>query len=192
DQPVSVLFELSARMSAAGGDARELCRRIQREYPGDFWANYQLGNELDHHRDPEAMTYYMAALSIRPKTLAVYMQLVPDFAFHGRDSEAIEYGKHAVALEPTSVIARVVLAGIYLQLEGHGGEAIAECEAAIELDPSYLVARSTLGGALLKQGRFADAGAVFEKYAEMAPPNGAQRTSGANAAATCKRLASEE
>src|SRR5262249_17906976 len=69
EHSVSVLHLLSTRITAAGGDARALDRRIQQEYPGDFWANYWLGLELDKHHDPDAITYYTAAISIRPRTL---------------------------------------------------------------------------------------------------------------------------
>lgn len=192
EQPVSALFQLSARISAAGGDACALCRRIQQEFPGDFWANYKLANELDKRSNPDAITYYLAALALRPNTLAVYLKLGPIYAFHGRDSEAIEYGLRAVRLEPKSVIAHMTLAGIYLQRDDHETEAIAECQAALELDSTYARALGILGGAYLKQGRFTDAGAAFERYLELTPPDTANHAAAASHAATCKRLASNE
>jgi tetratricopeptide (TPR) repeat protein len=187
-QSVSVLVMLSARLSVAGGDARSFGRRIQREFPGDFWANYRLASELDKRHDPEAITYYMAALAIRPDTLAIYLILSPLCAFHGRDSEAIEYGQRAVRLEPHAVIAHISLAGIYLRRDDHVAEVIAECQAALEIDPNYPLAHTILGGAYLKEGRFAEACSAFERCAELTPPDSANHASAVSHAAACKRL----
>src|SRR5262249_24939338 len=152
-----ILVTLSGRLSAAGGDSRGFSRRVQREFPGDFWANYRLAGELDKWHDPEAITYYVAALAIRPNTLSVYLTLSPTCLFHGRDAEAIEYGQRAVHLEPRSLTARVILAGTYLQRDDRVAELISECEAALKIDPNYPLAHYLLGAAYLKAGRFAEA-----------------------------------
>src|SRR5262245_46331412 len=167
EQSVSALIQLSSRISAAGGDARALCRQVQHEFPGDFWANYSLGAELDKRRDPEAITYYMAALAIQPRTLAVYVQLALSYALDGRDAEALEYGRRAVRLEPKSVIAHMTLAGVYFWRDDCGAETIAECQAAMALDPTYAKAPGILGGAYYKQGQFSEAGAAFGKCLEL-------------------------
>src|SRR5262249_44290737 len=74
----------------------------------------------------------------------------------------------------------------------HETEAIFECQTLIDLDPKYAHARLVLGAAYLKQGRFAEAGAAFEKLRELTPPDTAKYASATSAIATCKRLVENE
>jgi serine/threonine-protein kinase len=45
-QPVPLLLALGERLGAAGGDAPAFLKRVQSEYPADFWANLILGDAL--------------------------------------------------------------------------------------------------------------------------------------------------
>src|SRR5262249_25966282 len=67
-QPSSFLLALArASRPQASRVGIRLCRRIQKQYPGDFWANHQLGWALAKSGQPaQAVPFYTAALALRP------------------------------------------------------------------------------------------------------------------------------
>ena len=76
-QPPSALLALGERLQIAGEDGTGLLRRVQEEYPDDFWTNFTLakvlyGTAKQGKGDPaQAVVYYQRALQFRPQALAV-------------------------------------------------------------------------------------------------------------------------
>ena len=81
EQPVPLLLALGERLSATGEDGVGFLRRVQEQYPDDFWANFTLALALHgagRHPggDPApALAYYEKALEIRPQAVAVLNDL---------------------------------------------------------------------------------------------------------------------
>jgi serine/threonine-protein kinase len=64
---VQLLLALGERWRATGADATGFLRRVQREHPADFWANFTLANALKYRNAGEAISYFRVALAIRPR-----------------------------------------------------------------------------------------------------------------------------
>jgi serine/threonine-protein kinase len=77
DQPVPLLLALGERLSATEEDGVVFLKRVQEQYPDEFWVNFALALALHgagRHPggDPApALAYYERALKIRPDALAV-------------------------------------------------------------------------------------------------------------------------
>ncbi len=65
-EPVSLLLALGQRLRMAGGNAVPFLRRVQQEYPADFWANLAMGNALLPDAPRQAVGALRAALASRP------------------------------------------------------------------------------------------------------------------------------
>src|SRR5262245_17395878 len=70
-----LLVAVGERLLSAGADAVPFLQRVQREHPGDFWANLALGIALLMKNPGESMRYLQAALAVRPRTAVVYDSL---------------------------------------------------------------------------------------------------------------------
>jgi serine/threonine-protein kinase len=112
-QPPTVQFWLAEKLRTLGGikEAETLLRQSQRQKPGDFWLNYQLGTTLlsgeqtsvrpgEKSRAGEAVRYFLAAVALRPTSAAAHHRLGVALSRTG-DSEgaAAEY-RQAMALDP--------------------------------------------------------------------------------------------
>ena len=82
-------------------------------------------------------------------------------AFQGRQEEAIEQARTALALDPLSLIINVLM-GWVLYYARRYEEAIVKLNETLELDPEFAPAEFWLGLAYEQQGRFDDAIAAFE------------------------------
>jgi len=86
---------------------------------------------------------------------SIYLSVV------GRHEEAIAEAKHALELDPLSLIIQANLGGRYLR-SGRYQEAIQECQKAIEMDPTFAVAHNCVGYAFLQMGRAPEAVSEFQ------------------------------
>jgi hypothetical protein len=79
-----------------------LLRRAWRQYPGDFWVNYELATRLAMlvpRDEDEALRYATAAVSLRPQSFGAHLTLGMLLIRKGRHMEAIEEMQEAVRLE---------------------------------------------------------------------------------------------
>jgi serine/threonine-protein kinase len=143
---------LAERLLYAGADAVPFLLQVQREYPGDFWANYALGMALLTKNPGESMRYLQAALAIRPRTAVLYDNLGVTLLEIGRSDEAIEHLQQALRIDPEYANSHNNL-GSALQVKGRLDEAIAHFRHALRTDPLVAEVQCNLGGALVAKGR---------------------------------------
>ena len=61
EQSASILVALGHQIDLAKGNSVPFCRRVQLQYPNDFWANLLLAMVLQERRNAESINYYLAA-----------------------------------------------------------------------------------------------------------------------------------
>ena len=149
------LLAALARISA-GTDSVRFLRRLQQEYPADFWVNFTLGNALATTDPGEAVGYYRAALAIRPTAFAVHSNLGIVLKNMGRINESIALFRRAVQIDPNNVPARDSL-GIVLTIVGRPDEAIDHFRQALKFEPKDAKVYFDLGVSLQTKGRLDDA-----------------------------------
>jgi tetratricopeptide (TPR) repeat protein/serine/threonine protein kinase len=168
-QPPSFLLLVVRALPTKSPDRLDLARRVQFAYPGDFWANQQLGSDLDRTgNSAEAVRYYTAALSLRPDNSGVLHSRGKALLDAGELPAAIADLQRAVALEPRYAAAHYTL-GRALLAQRRPDDAIAACKAAIDIDPKLAAAHIYLGRALQTQRKLDDAIACFRKAMELDP-----------------------
>jgi tetratricopeptide (TPR) repeat protein len=134
-----------------------LLRKAQLHYPGDFWLTFFLAQRLSHQgENAEAAGFYRAALSLRPDTPAVLVNIGFVLVPLKQLEEAIACYRKAIAHDPKFAPAHNNL-GIALSGKGRVEEAIACFRQAIALDPKLAGAHDNLGIALLAKGKVEEA-----------------------------------
>jgi serine/threonine protein kinase/tetratricopeptide (TPR) repeat protein len=109
-QPPYALFLLNRALDACGSreESVALLRRVQEAYPGDFWANYNLGTALANRQPPrldEAIRFLTVAVALRPENPGARLRLSLSLSKRGRLAEAIAACRKAVELDPDYVLA---------------------------------------------------------------------------------------
>src|SRR5262249_12086133 len=114
DQPVQLLLALDKHLEYNSPERLPFLRRVQQAHPGDFWANYTLGQMLCFMVLPpqraEGIRYYQAAVAIRPQVVVGYIQLATVLFSVGRVEEGLEWLRRAAAVDPASAAAHFALA----------------------------------------------------------------------------------
>jgi serine/threonine-protein kinase len=159
EQPPLLLLALGERLQLAGGEGTGLLRRVQEQYPDDFWVNFTLGRVLYGATRqgkaimPAAMPYYEKALDIRPKAVAVHNNLgvvLADMGWleDGADDRGgpgvITVFRRALRIDPDFAPARNNL-GLSLKRKGAWWMAIQEYRDALRADPELAPAHFNLG-----------------------------------------------
>ncbi len=169
-----VLVGLTAR-SPWDGDSQmvDLWRYIRQSYPGDFWANRYLAGELHYFVRPprleEAIRYYQAAIALRPRCPAVYIDMGNALGDKGELDGAIAVYRQAIALAPQYAAAHAVL-GFALERKGWIDEAIEEQLETIRLaQHTTMRVYLTLGRMLEHRGRYDEAIVNYKKSVEVYP-----------------------
>src|SRR5262249_19879677 len=131
DESVPLLLALSNQLKPENKERLAFLKRIQQAHPADFWANLTLGEVLEGRgqHPPEAIRYFQAAVSIRPRAALGYFRLGMALSSTGRLEEAAVQFRRAVDTDPTSV-SQTYLARCLLQLGRHD-EAIDQLQAAV-------------------------------------------------------------
>jgi eukaryotic-like serine/threonine-protein kinase len=157
--PPPLLLALGERLQLAGGDGVGLLRRVQEQYPDDFWANFTLGRALhsavrqgkDDWRS--ATPFYQKAVDLRPKAVAVHNNLGLILANVGmlEDGADGRFGlgaftvfRRALRIDPAFAPARNNL-GLWLKRKGIWWFAIQEYRDALRDDPELAPAHFNLG-----------------------------------------------
>jgi serine/threonine-protein kinase len=156
-----------ARISA-GSDPVRLLRRLQPEHLADYLVNLTLGTALAMRDPGEAVSYYRAALAVRPGSVAVHSNLGVALNNKGRTDEAIDQFRRAVQIDPNDLWTRDNL-GMALGLAGRTDEAIEQFQQILRLDPRFAPAHNHLGFALASQGRIDESLGYFEQALRINP-----------------------
>ncbi len=119
----------------------------------------------------EAALAWMRTLEINPDLLIGWLKLGGLHLSASAFEPAVECGRRAVAIDPDSSDARILLA---LSLAESGGAAEAEVHLrrAIDLNPTEHIAYAALGLSLQEQGRFDEARPYLEHTLQICPTNG--------------------
>jgi tetratricopeptide (TPR) repeat protein len=156
------------RVGLAGAALRILLDG-RRAYPGDFWLNYALGNQLFLRRDYAGMLLYCsAAVSLRPDSSFAHNSLGIALDQQRKPDEAVAEYRLAIELDPKNGVAHSNL-GNALGNQGKLDEAIACHQKAIKINPKYASAHHNLGVVLHRLHKLDDASACFRKAIEIYP-----------------------
>jgi serine/threonine-protein kinase len=169
-EPVSLLLALGQRLRMAGGNAVPFLRRVQQEYPAEFWANLAMGNALLPDNPRQAVGALRAALASRPRAAVGYCAVGECFLLQKELDAATGYFEKALRLEPTYARTYNNL-GLVRQAQGRMDEAIDLHQKAVRLDPDYAWAHHDLGNALRAIGRLDEAHVHFQGALQRDPQN---------------------
>jgi eukaryotic-like serine/threonine-protein kinase len=166
-QPPSLLLALGERLQLAGGDGAGLLRRVQEQYPNDFWTNFTLARVL-HGASRQgkgewlaATPFYQKALDLRPKAVAVHNNLglvlmavgwLDDNADGRRGPGAITVIRRALRIDPEFAPARNNL-GLCLKRAGIWWVAVHEYQDALRADPDLAPAHFSFGEMVAGSGQ---------------------------------------
>jgi serine/threonine-protein kinase len=126
-------------------------------HPGDFWLNYELGEELWHRKQPlEALGFYYAALAIRPDVAVVYNGIGNAMRDCRRWDEAVMALSKAIELDDRHALFYRNL-GNALCDKGEFDLGIAAHRKAVLMAPTDGTAHFNLGAALERQGALDEA-----------------------------------
>jgi tetratricopeptide (TPR) repeat protein/serine/threonine protein kinase len=166
------------RNAGAGEQAVTVLRQAQRQYPGDFWINNELGSCLLYLKPPqldEAIRFYTAAVVIRPQSPGAHFNLGHALGHKGAWDEAIQEFREALRLKPDYSGAHLGL-GRALEAKGQLDEAIREDREALRLRPDNPVARANLGIALRRKGQLDEAIREYREALHLRPDYPEART----------------
>jgi tetratricopeptide (TPR) repeat protein len=168
-QPPSFLLLVVKALPIKSPSRLELARRVQFAYPGDFWANHELGMVLHFvQKDAEAARIYTAALALRPDNPGVFVNRSLVLKNLGELEASIGDLRRAIAVAPRYAAAYINLGHVLLD-QKKPDEAIAEFRKAIELGARKPGAHIGLGNALWHKGQADEAIAEYRKAIELDP-----------------------
>jgi superkiller protein 3 len=147
----------------------DLARRVQRAYPGDFWANQRLGNDLGTSGKPlEAIHYCTAALALQPRNPGAYLNRSLQYETTKDLAQALADINQAIDLAPRYAIAWRVK-GRLLQKLNDMKKAEAALRQALVINPRDTSARFLLAAQYEKAGRHRDAEAELRQAIDFDP-----------------------
>lgn len=168
-------------------DSETLFRNILRFQPDSWFANYNLGVELQHSGRPvEAAGCYVAALRLKPNDATAENNLGLALAEAGHAEEAIAHYDRALQLDPRFA-ASDYNCGLALCALGRSREAAARITRALELEPVYPDAWDALGVCLYELGRLPEAVTAYRNSLREQPENPTARRNLAGALWTMGR-----
>ncbi len=157
EQSLQILVAVGERLQADHGDATAFLRRVQKEHPTDFYANFMLANALANQgADGDAIGFYRAALAVRPNTVVARYNLGLALHHLGQLDEAIDHFERALDIDPTFGWTHAALA-LALEANWRLDEAIDHYRAALRLNPFRAAVHYNLGRALIVRKRFDEA-----------------------------------
>jgi serine/threonine protein kinase/Flp pilus assembly protein TadD len=147
----------------------DLARRVQFAYPGDLWANRELGLALHYaERHAEAVRYWTAALGLRPDNPGLLFGRAACLRKAGELDAAVADLERAIALAPRYAAAHACLGGIFRDQKKP--EQASKClRTALDINPRCAPAHICVGVLLSDQTRLEDAIAAYRKAAEFEP-----------------------
>ncbi len=147
-----------------------LMRHRLEKYPGDFSANFNLGDLMMNKDDPsDAIPYFRLAVSADPMSAIATGELGAALFAHGDVAESKEQFKRALELNPKYTDARYNLAGVEATA-GDWAAAASDFQQILAGNPSHQKAREHLGEVLFLWGddlaKAGDGGQAVERYRE--------------------------
>jgi serine/threonine protein kinase/Flp pilus assembly protein TadD len=149
----------------------DVLRQAQLQHPGDFWINMQLARTLAEMEPPyrdEAVSFYRAALAVRPTSAFAHYNLAIGLWQLGRTDEAIACYRKAIELDPKFADAHCNLGIVLMELE-RMDEAIASFRKAFEIDPKHMMAAYYIGSCLRQQKKLPEAIGYLRTAVEITP-----------------------
>jgi serine/threonine-protein kinase len=186
-QSVHLLLAVGERLQEHGAEATGFLKRVQREHPGDFWANFRLGLALAKRGPREAIGYYRGALAVRPGVVILYLNLGAALDAVGERDEAIDFYQRALRIDPRFAPAHNNL-GTTLVAANRLDEALDHYRQALRLDPRSAAAHINLGNVLKTKHRFKEAEAHYRLALRLDPRFAAAHNNLGNVLQTRHRL----
>jgi serine/threonine protein kinase/tetratricopeptide (TPR) repeat protein len=161
----------TARLLTRTGSATrlDLLRRIQRAYPGDFWANESLAwNLYRRGMKTESIRYYTAALGARPHNPGVLLNRGNALSDIGELDAAIVDFREAIAYAPRYAVAHNSLGMALARKEDWKG-AHAAYQQALAIDPNLALAYGNIGALHLHRHELKEAIAACRRAIALNP-----------------------
>ena len=148
---------------AAARDAVERALVLEPDLPDALYPRAMIETNFDYKWKGAAETL-RKALALAPQDSALLMEAGNLANARGEKTQAVEFVRRAVALDPVNAQARAFLAG-NLSVSGQQEEARAEYARVIELNPSAPFGHAGVGQTYLLQGKFEEAATAAQKDA---------------------------
>ena len=177
DEARSQSPELIAWLGAVLRDGDEVDRAIavllegQRNHPGDFWLNYELGKSyVRKGQNLEGLGFARTALGIRPENAGAMIALAVASSESGRQADALRLYRAVLAKNPRLFDAQTGLGLVAIQM-ADWDTAMAAYRAAIELKPGNGELYGALALALRSTQHYVEAADMAQKGVEVDPTN---------------------
>jgi serine/threonine-protein kinase len=125
EQPLTLMLAFGARWRRLGGASTSFMKRVDLQYPNDFWVNTELGRLLEGRDVAAAVGYYRAAVAARPDEALGHSNLGRCLARLGLHDEAAHHYQRVLEISPAYSWARTRLGESLAEL-GRIEEAIDE------------------------------------------------------------------
>jgi serine/threonine-protein kinase len=169
EQPLQTLMLLGRALGDAGlPQGLALMRRVQGQYPGDFWVNVELARQLGRDRDKtdDPVRFWQAAVALRPDSARVRDNLAIALRARGEVDKAITVLREAIAVKQDVAALHFEL-GYCLGVKGDRDEAIKAYRRALELEPDAVIVCNNLGAMLGQGGDRAAVNEVIDKLQQI-------------------------
>ena len=148
---------------AAAREALERSLALEPDLPDALFARSMIQTNFDYDWKGAGETL-RKALALAPQDPALLMEAGNLANARGEKTQAVEFVRRAVALDPVNAQARAFLAG-NLSVSGKQSEARAEYSRVIELNPSAPFGSAGVGQSYLLEGKFEEAATAAQKDA---------------------------
>lgn len=174
-EPVPLLLIIAGLLFEKGSaEAMPFLQRAHAAHPSDFWMTFAVGEQLDSQRDPDAIGYYRAAVSLRPDAVAAHINLGIALAVQNRYDEAIDCGLRALHIEPDSPLGHFNVAIWQIQQSKYA-LAVQHARQVVRLDPKNPDAHGILGRSLFELEDFQSAATAFRDALALLPESDPRR-----------------
>jgi serine/threonine-protein kinase len=167
-QSPQLLAVLGARLRAKKLDAVRFLELVVSAYPGDIWANVEMGNALcDQSKEVEAIGYYRTALALRPEAASLRYALGDLYLSLQRWDAAIAEYEQAGSLDPENAWCHNRLGFTLAWKGGRDDDAIAHFRKAIRIDANNGWSHYFLAIAFENKGCLNEASDEFREAARL-------------------------
>jgi eukaryotic-like serine/threonine-protein kinase len=163
DQPVTLMVAFGTRWRRLGGDPTAFLERVQRQYPDDFWVNFELGHLLRDNDPVAAIGYFRAAQALRPDTAVVQTALGYEFFKLRQPDLSIHHYKRSMQIDPNQGLTWGDF-GLALLSSGRTDEAADCLQKAGALNPNNADGLLWLRTIRLRQGRPEEAQLAWRRF----------------------------
>lgn len=174
-QPVTFLYVFSEAMGVAGVDNLPFLSRAQRAHPDDFWLTTALAYSYKlKGRHEDAVSYFRAAVALRPDAMASHYNLGRELGEVGRYEESVVWLRTALKADPGALDALKCL-GLSFSKMGRTGEAVEIFENALTKDPNDWLVHLHVSVCYAKLGRVQNACDSYRRALTLGPADWSDR-----------------